>query len=142
MSKTLSDDAKRLIDAPNIAHLTTLMEDGWPKAEPVWIGRDGDRIVICTDRRSIKGKNIDRDPRVALSITDFDNPYEQLLIRGRVVEARDDADLRVMDMLSQKYIGAPFPRRKWPSRVAYYVEADVARYYLSPLKHTPPTRTE
>jgi len=141
MSKSLSDDAKRLIDAPNIAHLTTLMEDGFPKAEPVWIGRDGDRIIVCTDHKSIKGKNIDRDPRVALSITDFDNPYEQLLIRGRVVEARDDGDLAIMDVLSQKYIGAPFPRRKWPSRVAYYVEADVARYYLSPLKHTPPGRT-
>jgi PPOX class probable F420-dependent enzyme len=140
MSKPLSDDAKRLIDAPNIAHLTTLMEDGFPKAEPVWVGRDGDRIVVCTDRRSIKGQNIDRDPRVALSITDFDNPYEQLLIRGRVVEARDDGDLAIMDGLSQKYIGAPFPRRKWPSRVAYYIEADVARYYLSPLKHTPPGR--
>jgi PPOX class probable F420-dependent enzyme len=140
MSKTLSDDAKRLIDAPNIAHLTTLMEDGFPKAEPVWIGRDGDRIIVCTDHRSIKGQNIDRDPRVALSITDFDNPYEQLLIRGRVVEARDDGDLKIMDGLSLKYIGAPFPRRKWPSRVAYYVEADVARYYLSPLKHTPPGR--
>ena len=140
MSKTLSDDAKRLIDAPNFAHLTTLMEDGWPKAEPVWIGRDGDRIVICTDRKSIKSINIDRDPRVALSITDFDNPYEQLLIRGRVVEARDDGDLKIMDVLSQKYIGAPFPRRKWPSRVAYFIEADVARYYLSPLKHTPPEK--
>ena len=140
MSKTLSDDAKRLIDAPNIAHLTTLMEDGWPKAEPVWIGRDGDRIVVCTDHKSIKGINIDRDPRVALSITDFDNPYEQLLIRGRVVEARDDGDLAIMDVLSHKYINAPFPRRKWPSRVAYYIEADVARYYLSPLKHTPPGR--
>jgi PPOX class probable F420-dependent enzyme len=141
MSKPLSEDAKRLIDAPNIAHLTTLMEDGWPKTEPVWIGRDGDRIVVCTDRKSIKGKNIERDPRVALSITDFDNPYEQLLIRGRMVEARDDGDLSVMDALSHKYIGAPFPRRKWPSRVAYYIEADVARYYLSPLKHTPPGRT-
>ena len=141
MSKALSDDAKRLIDAPNIAHLTTLMEDGFPKAEPVWIGREGDRIIVCTDHKSIKGKNIDRDPRVALSITDFDNPYEQLLIRGRVVEARDDSDLAIMDVLSQKYIGAPFPRRKWPSRVAYYIEADVARYYLSPLKHTPPGRT-
>ena len=140
MTKPLSEDARRLIDAPNIAHLTTLMEDGMPKAEPVWVGRDGDRIIVCTDHRSIKGQNIDRDPRVALSITDFDNPYEQLLVRGRVVEARDDSDLAIMDVLSQKYIGAPFPRRKWPSRVAYYIEADVARYYLSPLKHTPPGR--
>jgi PPOX class probable F420-dependent enzyme len=141
MTKPLSDDARRLIDAPNFAHLTTLMEDGAPKAEPVWIGRDGDRIVICTDRKSIKSINIDRDPRVALSITDFANPYEQLLVRGRVVEAREDNDLVIMDVLSQKYLGGPFPRRKWSSRVAYFIEPAVARYYKSPLKHTPPEKT-
>jgi PPOX class probable F420-dependent enzyme len=138
MSKPLSDDAKRLIDAPNFAALTTLMEDGWPKTEPVWIGRDGDRIVIATDRKSIKAINIERDPRVALSITDYVNPYEQMLIRGRVVEAREDADLAMIDALSQKYLGGPFPRRKWPSRVAYFIEPIVARYYKSPLQHTPP----
>ena len=58
-----------------------------------------------------------------------------------VLEACRDGDLKIMDVLSHKYIGAPFPRRKWPSRVAYYIEADVARYYLSPLKHTPPEKT-
>jgi PPOX class probable F420-dependent enzyme len=141
MTITLSDEAKRLVDAPNFAALTTLMEDGWPKTEPVWIERDGDRIVICTDRKSIKSINIDRDPRVSLSITDFVNPYEQLLIRGRVVEAREDNDLAIMDVLSQKYLGGPFPRRKWSSRVAYFIEPTVARYYLSPLKHTPPGGT-
>ena len=141
MSKPLSDDIKRLIDAPNFASLATLMQDGSPKAEPIWVGRDGDRIVICTDRKSIKSINIDRDPRVALSITDFDNPYEQLLIRGRVVEAREDNDLAIMDVLSQKYLGGPFPRRKWSSRVAYFIAPTVARYYKSPLKHTPPEKT-
>lgn len=138
MSKPLSDDVKRLIDAPNFAALTTLMEDGWPKAEPVWVGRDGDRIIIATDRKSIKSINIDRDPRVALSITDYVNPYEQVLIRGRVVEAQDDNDLKMIDALSQKYLGGPFPRRKWSSRVAYFIEPTVARYYKSPLQHTPP----
>jgi PPOX class probable F420-dependent enzyme len=138
MSKLLSDDIKRLIDAPNFAHLSTLMEDGWPKAEPVWVGRDGERIIVCTDRKSIKAINIDRDPRVALSITDYENPYEQVLIRGRVVEARDDNALAIMDALSQKYLGVPFPRRKWSSRVAYFIEPTLARYYKSPLQHTPP----
>ena len=138
MTKPLSDDARRLIDAPNFAHLTTLMEDGWPKAEPVWVGRDGERIIVCTDRKSIKAINIDRDPRVALSITDYENPYEQVLIRGRVVEARDDNALAIMDALSQKYLGVPFPRRKWSSRVAYFIEPTLARYYKSPLQHTPP----
>ena len=138
MSKTLSDDIRRLIDAPNFATLATLMEDGWPKAEPVWVGREGDLLILATDRKSLKSINIDRDPRIALSIMDFENPYEQVLIRGRVVEAREDNDLKIMDALSQKYLGGPFPRRKWSSRVAYFVEPIVARYYKSPLRHTPP----
>jgi len=55
-----------------------------------------------------------------------------------VVEARDDNALAIMDALSQKYLGVPFPRRKWSSRVAYFIEPTLARYYKSPLQHTPP----
>ena len=73
----------------------------------------------------------------ALSVTDFDDPYEQALIRGRVVETRDDNDLVVLDALSQQYLGKPFPRRKWSTRVVYVVEAHVARYYKSPLSGAP-----
>ncbi len=142
MTRPLPDEIKRLIDAPNFAHLSTLMEDGWPKAEPVWVGRDGDRVIVATDRKSIKSINMDRDPRVALSITDYANPYEQALIRGRVVEARDDNDLKILDAMSEKYLGAPFPRRRWSTRVAYFIEPVLARYYKSPLRHAPPKQTE
>ncbi len=125
------------MDAPNFASLATLMPDGSPKVEPVWVGREGDLVLIATDSRSLKGRNLDADGRVALSVTDYENPYEQVLIRGRVVETRDDNDLQVLDTLSQQYLGKPFPRRKWSSRVVYVVEASVARYYQSPLEHTP-----
>ena len=46
-------------------------------------------------------------------------------------------ELVVLDRLSQQYIGRPFPRRKWSARVVYVIEAHVARYYRSPLEHTP-----
>jgi len=130
-------DVRRLLDAPNFAAFTTLMPDGTPKVEPVWVGRDGNHILIATDSRGLKGRNVEGDKRVALSVTDFQNPYEQALIRGRVIETRDDNDLTVLDALSQQYLGKPFPRRKWSSRVVYVIEADVARYYKSPLEHTP-----
>jgi PPOX class probable F420-dependent enzyme len=131
--KPLSDESKALLDAPNIAHLSTLMEDGSPKTEPVWIGREGDRVFITTDRKSIKATNIDRDPRVALSVADANNPYRQLLIRGRVVETRPDDDLVGMDALSQKYLGQPMPRRRWSGRLVLVIEPHVSRYYESPL---------
>ena len=137
MARALAANVRRLLDAPNFASLATLMPDGSPKGEPVWVGREGDLVLIATDSRSLKGRNLDADGRVALSVTDYENPYEQVLIRGRVVETRDDNDLEVLDALSRQYLGKPFPRRKWSSRVVYVVEASVARYYQSPLEHTP-----
>lgn len=137
MPKSLNADIRRLVDAPNFAALSTLMPDGSPKVEPVWIGRDGDHLLIATDQRGIKGKNLALDNRVALSISDFHNPYEQALVRGRVIETRDDNELVILDGLSEQYLGKPFPRRKWSTRVVYVIEADIARYYQSPLVHSP-----
>ena len=134
----LNEDARRLVDAPNFAALSTLMPDGAPKVEPVWIGREGDHLLVATDSRGVKGRNLAGDDRVALSITNHHDPYEQLLVRGRVIETRPDNDLVVLDALSEQYLGRPFPRRKWSSRVVYVIQADVARYYKSPLEHTPP----
>ena len=90
----LSEQAKQMIDRPNFAHLATLMPDGSPHVAPVWINRDGDRVLISTSSESVKGKNTKQNPRVAISIVDFNNPYEELQLRGRVVERRPDPDLK------------------------------------------------
>jgi PPOX class probable F420-dependent enzyme len=134
---TLSAEVKGLIDRPNFAHLATLMPDGSPNATPVWIGREGDHIVICTGEGSLKGKNTKRDPRIALSIVDFSNPYEEVQIRGRVVERRPDPELKTLDPISHKYIGKPFPMRGPEGRVALIIEVDKARYTKLPFQHTP-----
>jgi PPOX class probable F420-dependent enzyme len=133
----LSPDARRLVDAPNFAHLATLMDDGSPKVEPVWIAREGDRLLVATDAGTIKARNASRDPRVSLSVVALDNPYEQLLVRGRIAEVRADDDLATLDDLSGKYLDAPFPRRRWGKRIVLVIEPEVARYHLSPLRHTP-----
>lgn len=133
----LGSDARRLLDSPNFGHLATLEADGSPKVEPVWVGREGDRILVATDRRTRKARNMERDPRVALSVTSQENPYEQALFRGRVVELRPDPDLAVLDRLARQYLGTPFPRRRWPSRAVYVIEPTIARYYRSPLEHRP-----
>lgn len=134
MPATLSADARALLDGANIAHLATLQPDGSPKVEPVWVGRDGDRILVATDARSLKARNVEGDDRVALSITAFDDPYEQLLVRGRVTEVRDDDELLVLDELSHEYLGTEFPRRKWSKRVVLVITPDLARYGRSPLR--------
>jgi PPOX class probable F420-dependent enzyme len=134
----LSAEVKQLIDRPNFAHLATLMSDGAPQSVPVWIGREGDRLVICTGEASLKAKNTRRDPRVALSIVDFTNPYEEVQIRGRVVERRPDSDFKTMDPVSHKYTGKPFPFRSPEGRVALVIEVEKVRYTKLPFQHTPP----
>ena len=138
----LDDDARRLLDGANFAHLATLMDGGAPKVEPVWVGRDGDRVIVTTDAKSIKAKNVARDDRVALSVTAFENPYDQLLIRGRVVEVRPDDNLEVLDQLSRKYLKEPFPRRRWSQRVVIVIDPKVARSYRSSLRHPYPQQGE
>jgi PPOX class probable F420-dependent enzyme len=133
----LSDDVKTLIDKPNFAHLATLMPDGSPHIAPVWVGREGDRILVGTSTTSLKARNARRDPRVALSVLDFANPYEEAQIRGRVVEQRPDPELRTKDEVSKKYTGAPFPWRDAATSVTLVIEVDRVKYAKLPFRHTP-----
>jgi PPOX class probable F420-dependent enzyme len=138
MAIVLSSEIKQLLDRPNFAHLATLMPDGSPQSVPVWIGREADQVVICTSDNSLKGRNTSRDPRVALSIVDFDDPYSEVQLRGRIVERRPDPDLKVIDPISQKYTGKPFPMRSPEGRIALIMEVEKARYTKLPFKHEPP----
>jgi PPOX class probable F420-dependent enzyme len=100
------------------------MPDGQPQSTPVWVDYDGRYVVINTAEGRQKDKNLQRDGRVALSITDPDNPYRYLEIRGHVAErTRNGADQHI-DAMAKKYLG----KDKYPFsqpgevRVIYKVE--------------------
>ena len=135
---SLEPNVRDLLARPNFAHLATLMPDGSPNTTPVWIGVRDDRILIGTGESSLKVRNLRRDPRLALSVVDFHNPYEEVQIRGRVVEFRDDSKFEIMDEISRKYIGKEFPFRNPVGRVALLIEIEKARYTKLPFQHTPP----
>jgi len=116
-----------LLSERNMVHFSTLMSDGSPKVEPVWAEVEGEHILITTDAKSIKAVNIERDARVAMSVISADDPYEQVLVRGVVVESRDDPDMVVLDRMSQRYLGRRYPRRRWFRRVVFVVEPSVVR---------------
>ena len=137
MALALSQEMKQLVDGPNFAHLATLMADGALHSVPVWVGREGDRLLICTGEGSLKAKNTRRDPRVALSIVDFHDPYREVQLRARVVERRPDPNLAIMDPISRKYTGKPFPFRAPEGRVALVLEVEKARFTKLPFEHTP-----
>jgi PPOX class probable F420-dependent enzyme len=127
-----------LLSRPNFAHLSTLMPDGSPNTTPVWIGVRDDRLVIGTGESSLKVRNLRRDPRVSLSVIDFHDPYEEVQIRGRVIEFRDDSKFEIMDEISRKYTGKGFPWRDPAGRVAVIIEVEKARYTKLPFEYAPP----
>jgi PPOX class probable F420-dependent enzyme len=137
MPATLPGNVKELIDRANFAHLATLMEDGSPHSTPVWVGRDGDLLMIGTSGNSLKARNTKRDPRVAISMIDFKDPYMEAQLRGRVVEHRSDSDLKILDAISARYTGKPFPMRGYEDRIALVIEIDKVRYLKLPFEHTP-----
>jgi PPOX class probable F420-dependent enzyme len=134
----LTDDVRRVLDRPNIAHLATLRPDGAPKCDPVWVLRDDDRVVVGTHADSIKARNAGHDPRVALSVVDRDNPYEEVQLRGVVIDHEPDFQMEVIDRLARKYTGEPFPWRDGHGRVALIIEVMQARHHLLPLDPAPP----
>ncbi len=124
MPTSLPDDVKALLDGPNFAHLATLRKNGAPQVDPVWVGREGNRVLVGTGEGTVKAKNSRRDPRVGLSIIGFRNPYDEAMIRGRIVERRPDPDLAVMDEISRKYTGKEFPWRNREGRVVLVIEPE------------------
>ena len=107
----LNDDVREVLDGTAIAHLATVLPDGAPHSVPLWVGTHGDHIAILTGPGSRKARNLRRDPRVALSLTPPDNPFEPVVIRGRVVEwLEGDPAWEVIDRIATKYTGGPYSR--------------------------------
>jgi PPOX class probable F420-dependent enzyme len=123
MSVRLPDDVRALLAAPNYVHLSTLRADGSPRNWVVWVGLEDHLILICTSDAVSKAKDMRRDPRVGLSVSDLSNPYRMATIQRRVIEMRRDEGSRYMDPISIKYTGAPFPSRG-PDRVCFVIEAE------------------
>ncbi|WP_116198398.1 PPOX class F420-dependent oxidoreductase [Amycolatopsis circi] len=119
----LNPDVRRVLDGTPIAHLATVLPDGSPHVVPLWIGTHGDRIVFLTGPDSRKARNLRHDPRVAISLTPPDNPFEPIIIRGRVAEwIEGDAAWEIIDEVAKKYIGQPYTREQ--VRVVGLIEAE------------------
>lgn len=132
----LPADVRALLDAPNYVHLSTLKVDGSPRNHVVWVGIEGDRLLVCTSDYTLKAGDMRRDPRVALSVADHADPYRMAVLQGRVVEERRDEGCRWMDPISVKYTGRPFPSRG-ADRTCFVIEILRARQHVLDLVHAP-----
>jgi PPOX class probable F420-dependent enzyme len=123
LTTMLEPTVRTVLDGTPIAHLATVLPDGAPHSVPLWIGTHGDHIAILTGPDSRKARNLRRDPRVAISLTPADNPYQPVIIRGRVVEwLEGDAAWEIVDRIATKYTGGPYSRDE--QRVIALIEPD------------------
>lgn len=100
----IDDAIKTLAQGPNFAALTTLLPDGMPMTHVMWVDADDEHILINTEVHRQKFKNVERDPRVAVTIIDHENPYHYAEVRGHVVDTtRGDEARANIDTLSRKY---------------------------------------
>ncbi len=131
MSVNIEGRAEELLRAKNFCHVSTLREDGSVHTAPVWIDVQDGRAVLNTAEGRAWPKNLERDPRVTLTVQNLENPYEYVEIRGRVAErTRDGADEHI-DSLAKKYMGVDeYPlRQPGEQRVILRVDADRAHVW-------------
>jgi PPOX class probable F420-dependent enzyme len=104
----LTEEQVRILNGKNFATVATVMPDGSPEATVVWIETDGTYIYLNTAFPRLKARNLQRDPRVAITVFDCGNPYDEVLaIRGRAELILEGADEHI-DKLSRMYEGKPF----------------------------------
>lgn len=120
-------EVAELLDRPNFVHVATVREDGGPHVVAVWACTIAeDRVAFFTQTASVKARNLDRDGRIAMSVVDHDDPYRTATLQGHLVEVREgEAALEVMDVMSVRHIGEPFPYRQG---VLYVFEVDKAKF--------------
>ena len=122
----IPDEAKHLFENKEMAHVATLNADGSPQVSAVWIALDGDLVTFNTAEGRLKPKNLRRDGRVAISIADDENPYENVMVQGKVVELTNDGADDDIDALAKRYLDAdsyPF-RQDGEERVIVKIEPE------------------
>jgi PPOX class probable F420-dependent enzyme len=122
MAATIPAEFLDLFKKPAFANLATLNPDGSPQVTPVWVDFDGTNIIVNTARGRVKDRNLQREPRVALSILDPENPYRYLGIQGRVTEMTETGAVAHIDKMAKKYLNKDtYPWRK-PGEVRVIVK--------------------
>jgi PPOX class probable F420-dependent enzyme len=113
MSVKIEGRAEELLKAKNFCHVATLREDGSVHGVPVWVDIEDGRPVLNTAEGRAWPRNLERDPRVTLTIPNMENPYEYLEVRGRVSERTHEGADEHIDKLAKKYLGAErYPNRQ------------------------------
>lgn len=126
MAEVIPEKYLDLFQKKSFAHLGTIMPDGQPQVTPVWCDYDGEHVIVNSARGRRKDRNMERDPRVSLEISDPDNPYRYLEIRGRVVEITEEGADEHINKMAKKYMGVDVYPYRGPGevRVMYKIKPE------------------
>lgn len=106
----LDDAVRELATGKNLAAFTTLFADGTPQTQLMWVDADEDHLLINTEVHRAKFTNVQRDPRVTVTIWPADDPYRYVEVRGRVTETIQGPQARAhIDACAQRYFGRDYP---------------------------------
>lgn len=109
MSVDLPDDLLTLLRGTATCYVATIMPDGSPQLTQTWADTDGEHVVVNTVAGYQKVRNVERDSRVAVTISDPAKPSRYWEVRGRVTAATTDGGAEHIEALSQRYTGGPYP---------------------------------
>jgi PPOX class probable F420-dependent enzyme len=131
MSQAIEGHAEELLKAKNFCVVSTIRADGSVHAAPVWVDVQDGRPVINTAAGRAWPSNLERDPRVTLTVQNLENPYEYVTIRGRVGERTSDGADQHIDGLAMKYLGQEsYPyRQPGEVRVILRIDPDFVHVY-------------
>jgi PPOX class probable F420-dependent enzyme len=87
----------------------TLMPDGAPHLTQTWVDTDGSHVLVNSVRGFQKIRNIESDPRVALTVFDAKDPSRYYWVRGRVLDVTPDGAVEHIEKLAQRYLGTAYP---------------------------------
>ena len=131
MGITLIDEIRRLLDGRHFAVLATLNPDGGPQSSAMWVGRDGDQVLFSTVAGRRKHRNLERDPRLSVTILDADDAYNYVELRG-CATIEEDVGRAFDTSLSWKYDGRdPDPDPPGAVRLTIRMTVDKATGYAA-----------
>jgi len=113
MSDKIEGRAEALLKAKNFCHVATLRADGSVHGVPVWVDVQEGRPVLNSAEGCAWVRNVERDPRVTLTVVNAENPYEYVEVRGRVAERTHEGADAHIDAMAKKYMGVDeYPMRQ------------------------------
>src|SRR5687768_13362354 len=124
----LTEEARAILDEPNLGSFVTLMKNGAPQVTPLWVDHDGTNVLVNTAEGRQKALNLRRNPPLALPVIDRNNGQRYMQVRGRVIEIIEGEEAyQHINQLGKKYSGDPtreYPRREGEHRIKIVIRPD------------------